>query len=157
MGRSIIVYFTWSGTVKNMAQIIAGYADADMLEIEPEIPYSRDYQIVVEQVKNEVEQGKEVPSKNVNNDLSDYDTVYIGTPIWWGTLAPPLEHFLKTIDWSGKKVLPFCSHGGGGKTNSERRIREICKGAAFGEMFVAQNGGGSTINVDLRQWIDKVL
>ena len=62
-------------------------------------------------------------------DISAYDTVYIGYPIWWGNIATPMLTFLKSHDWSGNTVIPFNTHEGSGQSGTVSMIRELCAGA----------------------------
>ena len=88
---------------------------ADLLEIIPETPYSENYNTVVDQAKDEIRHGYHPTIKKDNVDLNSYDTVYLGSPIWWGTMAPPVMNFLSENDLDGKTILPFTTHGGGGR------------------------------------------
>ncbi|WP_081410954.1 flavodoxin [Desulfotruncus alcoholivorax] len=93
MSNSIVVYYTWAGHTREMAKIIAAQIGADVREVLPETPYTTNYSAVVEQAKKEINAGFRPPIKKLDLDLSKYDVVYIGTPIWWGTMAPPIATF----------------------------------------------------------------
>ena len=89
MKKSIVIYYTWSGRTKGMAATIASLTGADVLEILPATPYAQDYNAVVKQAKQEIRQGLRPPIRETGCDLRGYDVVYLGTPIWWGTMARP--------------------------------------------------------------------
>lgn len=95
--KSLIVYYTWSGKTKGMAEIIARLTGADLLEIKPETPYTTDYNKVVEQAKKEIREGYRPIIAPVHAELELYHVIYIGTPIWWGTMAPPLAAFWRNM------------------------------------------------------------
>lgn len=80
MSKSVVVFYTWSGHTKKMAEIIANHTGADLLEVEPVTAYSQNYNTVVNQAKNEIKKGYLPEIKPVECDLSQYDEVYIGTP-----------------------------------------------------------------------------
>lgn len=136
-----------------MAEIIASQTGADLLEIEPVMPYVQNYDLVVKQAKQEIQQEYLPEIKNTECDLRQYDVIYVGTPVWWGTMAPPLAAFLNTYDFGGKKVMPFCTHGGGGKGHSDRDIEKLCAGAEVRNMYVAYEGGGSKAEKEIAAWI----
>lgn len=155
MKNQIVLYYSWSGNTKKVADYIASKENCMALEINPFVPYSKDYQDVVEQVKKKVTSKSEILSQEIDIDMSLFDTVYIGSPIWWGTIAPHLTHFFKNVDWNGKTVMPFCTHGGGGKTNSEKEIITICHGADVRKMYEEH---GNTLDKDaINKWIQTNL
>lgn len=81
---------------------------------------------MVRRAKEEILQGTRPDLLPPLPDLKPYDRVYVGTPIWCGTMAPPLASFLALQTWEGKRVFPFCTHGGGGKGRCEQDIRALC-------------------------------
>lgn len=151
--NSIVLFFTWSGQTRKMAEIIARKTGADQWEIKPAAPYSQEYDSVVKQAKDEIRKGSLPEIHDIKCDLRRYDVIYIGTPIWWGTMAPPLASFLNAHDFSGKIVMPFCSHGGGGKGHSDRDIAKRCAGAEVREMYSAYEGGGDQAEQEISRWI----
>ena len=141
MMNSIVLYYTWSGKTREMAQIICEFTGADKEQIVPQIPYSSHYSEVVIQA--------------IDIDFSKYDVIYIGTPIWWGTMAPPVATFLSQTDLHDKIIMPFSTHGGGGKGHADRDIKNLCKGAEVKDMFTAYEGGGRLAKRDIGKWIDE--
>ena len=85
MNKSIVIYYTWAGHTKAMAEIISNLTGAALLEINPTTPYSDNYNTVVVQAKKEIQDGYLPSIKTSDYDLTRFDTIYIGTPIWWGT------------------------------------------------------------------------
>ena len=153
--KSLIVYYTWSGKTKGMAEIIARLTGADLLEIKPETPYATDYNKVVEQAKKEIREGYRPIIAPVHAELELYHVIYIGTPIWWGTMAPPLAAFLEEHDFGSKIIMPFSTHGGGGKGHSGHDRAKLCHGAQLMEMYTAYEGGGRTAEKEIFGWIQK--
>ncbi|MGI6028319.1 MAG: flavodoxin [Candidatus Heteroscillospira sp.] len=156
MGKSIVMFYTWSGHTRKMAEIIAGLTGADLLEIEPVTPYSKSYNAVVNQAKNEIKTGYLPAIKPAEIDLSLYDVVYIGTPIWWGTMAPPLAACLSSRNFVGKTVMPFSTHGGGGKGHADRDMEKLCAGASIKPMYTAYEGGAAA-EKEMAEWIQNNL
>ena len=111
--RSLVVYFSHSGNTESVAQQIKSFTGADILEIIPEKAYPEDYQSVVDQAKAEINAGIKPAIKPCITDIARYDTVFIGSPCWWATIAPPVATFLSEHNLSGKTIVPFMTHEGG--------------------------------------------
>ena len=93
--KSLIVYFSHSGTTRRLAELIAKETGGDLLELVPEIAYPRDYSTVVAQAKRELQSGYRPALKTASPNLSAYDMVFVGTPNWWSSPAPPVLTFLE--------------------------------------------------------------
>ena len=95
--KSCVVYFSWSDNANThkVAAMIAGKTGADLVRLHPEKPYSRVYKEVLARGKAELKEKSSCPIKNTGKDFKSYDTLFIGTPIWFGTFAPPVRTFLQ--------------------------------------------------------------
>ncbi len=155
MSNSIVVYYTWSGNTRKIAKIIASLVGADIQEILPETPYTKNYNKAVEQAKKEIREGFHPPIKKMDLDLSKYDVVYIGTPIWWSTIAPPVATFLSKNDFSGKTIMPFSTHGGGGKGQADKDIAKLCPKAKVLDMYTTYQDGRNSAKEEVAAWIKK--
>ncbi len=155
MKKSVVVYYTWSGKTKKMAEIIAGKTGADLVEIKLEEPYTENYNEVVAKAKKEINEGYRPVICPTDVELERYEVVYVGTPIWWGTMAPPLASYLEANNFNGKTVMPFSTHGGGGKGHSDRDIAKLCQGAKIMEMYTVYEGGGCFAEKEISEWIQK--
>lgn len=122
----LIVYYSHSGNTGKLAKLIKEETDGVLCELLPEKAYPGDYDTVVEQAKKEIQTGFRPVLKTEVKDLSSYDTVFVGTPNWWSTIAPPIATFLGIYNLAGKTVVPFCTHGGGGAGNIEGTIKTLC-------------------------------
>ncbi|MBW6410005.1 flavodoxin [Clostridium weizhouense] len=128
MGKKLIVYYSYTNNTKKIAEKIQMATGADICEIETVKPYTGDYNSVVEQGKQEVDRGFKPAIKPLNVNLGDYDTIIIGTPVWWYTYAPSVATFLSKYDLSGKTIIPFATNGGWiGHTLKD--IQNSCKDA----------------------------
>ena len=111
--------------ILKIAESIQKKLQCDILEIKPEKAYSRDYELVVSEEQNNSSSNKTPEIENINIDLSKYDEIIIGTPVWWYTIAPVIRTFLKQNDLSNKKIIPFATNAGWlGHTFQE--IRDLC-------------------------------
>lgn len=128
MSKTLIVYYTYTGHTKFIAENIAKKLNCDIVEIKPKKAYSQDYDLIVEEYQNN-ESVKETPEiEEIKVDLKEYDKIIIGSPVWWYTIAPPIRTFLKENDLSGKTVIPFATNAGWlGRTFKE--IESLCTNA----------------------------
>lgn len=122
MAKSLIIYFSRAdenyavgyidkGNTEIVAEYVRDMTGADMFKAEPLVPYSADYNTCIEEAKKRV---GNAPIKDSLTDISAYDTIYIMSPIYWGTYAPELETAIKDLDFSGKKVRVITTHEGSG-------------------------------------------
>ena len=115
--RILIVYYSWSGNTKAMADEIKSIVGGDLFEIIPANPYPDDYHLCLESAKNEINNNIRPKIIGEVKDFQKYDIIFVGTPNWYGTIAPPVVTFLTNYNFSNKTVVPFCTHGGGGREN----------------------------------------
>ena len=123
--KKLIVYFTYTGNTKKIVDKITEKLDCDILEIKTVIPYSTDYDTVVNDEQNS-EASNHLPEiQNIDVRLDEYDEIIIGTPVWWYRPVPAIRTFLTQNDLSGKKIIPFATNAGWlGKTFKE--IESLC-------------------------------
>ena len=105
-----------------MAEVIAQQLNADMEEIVAVNPYDGDFQATIEPCIKEREAGVIPEIQPVKANIADYDVIFLGYPVWFGTYAPPVTAFLNQADLSGKKVVPFCTFGSGGLESSAKEL-----------------------------------
>lgn len=126
MGNILIVYYSLFQNTKNLAIEIAKQTGGTIRELIPDKNYSFDYNTAVKEVRNEISRGFCPGLISGNESIDDYQTIFIGTPNWFKTLAPPVMSFLKQHDFTGKTIIPFCTHGGGGFCQIENDIAKEC-------------------------------
>ncbi len=122
--HSLILYYSQTGTTEKVARELAQFINADIDSIEAEQPYNQDYQSTIERCKQEQQDSILPTLKAVNVDVAKYDTIYLGYPIWFGTYAPPVASFVKDNSLDGKVIIPFCTFGSGGLSNSVKALRD---------------------------------
>lgn len=110
--KPLIIYYSFSGNTEEISKKIKERTGGELLRIDTCTPYTGDYNAVVEQGKQEVEMKYMPPIKPFDTELDSYDTVVIGTPVWWYTMAPAVKTFLHENSLDGKKVYPFATNGG---------------------------------------------
>ena len=122
--KVLVLYYSQTATTRAVAEEIANRLDADIEEIVPVKPYDGTYEETIARGVEERSQGIHPEIQPLKSDLSAYDVVFLGYPIWFGTFAPPVGTFLEQADLSGKKVVPFCTFGSGGLVSSVRDLKE---------------------------------
>ena len=140
--KSIIIYFSradenyFGGALKYIdkgnTEIIAEYikdiTGADIFKVEPLEEYSKDYMECIEEAKVRT-RNKVAPIKGNVPDLSSYEVIYVGSPVYWGGMPEELFTALKGVDYSGKIIRPFVTHEGSGLSSIPNQLRDICNGA----------------------------
>lgn len=154
--RALVVYFSATGNTEAMAQTIAETTGADIFEIVPEQPYtSEDLAYNNDDCRANREQNDPNARPAIANqieNMEEYDTIFLGYPIWWGTMPKIINTFLETYDLSGKTVMPFCTSGGSGVTSSVNVIREICPDA---DVKDGLRGSSSATPEQIQQWMSE--
>ena len=157
--KKLVVYFSYTGNTKKIAQKLKEELNCDILELKPIKPYSKNYQTVVDEEQNN-ESTKKVPKiQDINIDLNNYDEIIIGTPVWWYTIAPVIRTFLKQNDLSKKVVIPFATNAGWlGRTFEE--IESLCPNSKVEEkmniVFESYSTRLVTKETEIQNWINSI-
>lgn len=122
--KVLVLYYSLTSNTKTVAQEIATRLDADIEEITLVEPYDTAFQVTIDRCKADREKGILPEIKPLKANIADYDWIFIGYPIWFGTYAPPIASLLDKIDLSGKFVVPFCTFGSGGLESSTKDLAE---------------------------------
>lgn len=120
--KVLVLYYSQTNNTKAVAEEIANRLGADIEEIVAVNPYDGDFQATIERCKQEREKGVLPDIQPIKADISQYDVIFIGYPVWFGTYAPPVTAFLGNVDLSGKKIVPFCTFGSGGLESSVKDL-----------------------------------
>ncbi len=116
--RQLVLYYSENGSTKAVAEELQKQLGADIEAIEVVEPYSGDFQATIERCNKERESGQTPALKALKSNIADYDTIYLGYPIWFGTYAMPIATLVKEQDFEGKTIIPFCTFGSGGLNTS---------------------------------------
>jgi flavodoxin len=150
--KILIAFYSHSGNTKNVAEKIQEITDGDLYEIKTNHEYPKNYTDIVNQAKKEKEQEFK-PELTEHIDISNYDTIFIGSPVWWYTFASPIRTFLSDNDFSGKVIKPFCTHGGGGAYTTYTDIKDLCPDAQVKEGFTVYENSAS--DSDIQKWVNE--
>ena len=165
--KSLVIYFSrpgnnWAvgyiekGNTEVIAEYIAEFTGAELFKCEPLKPYSEDYMKCTEEAMAYKKQDARPALTHYLDDISDYDVIYIGGPIYWGELPYDVYTELDRLDFSGKTVKPFATHEGSGLASVEAVLKKKCKGANVKKGLAIQ---GSSVNSDfakkqVKNWVE---
>ena len=150
---TLIVYFSWSGHTRTVANFIHELMGNRMVEIEVQEPYSDVYSEVTARARREIDNDIRPALVTRVENMADYDTLIVGAPIWSSRLAPPVKRFLASYDLSGKKILPFCTHGVSGTAQSVNNMREVCPNSEFLQPLAVYGSQAESSRSTVEQWL----
>ena len=164
--KSLIIYFSRAdenyfggemkyinkGNTEVVAEYIQELTHADMFKVEPLIPYSSNYMKCIEEAKDRTREHK-APIKESVPDISNYEIIYVGSPIYWGGMPEELFTALKELDFSGKIIRPFTTHEGSGLSGVPRQLKEICVGAEVLDGLAIVGSDVNNSKEKIEKWI----
>ena len=158
MNRKLVAYFSASGVTAKLAETLSEAIGADMYAIEPEVPYTKaDLNWMNKNSRSSVEMNDpasrpEIAGKRDNMD--EYDTIFVGFPIWWYVAPTIINTFLESYDFTGKTIIPFATSGGSGMGKTNEKLQPSCPGANLIEGKVwKKNAKGN----ELAAWAEELL
>ena len=166
---SIVIYFSrngenyFGGQLKNIekgntaviSEYIKDLTGAELFKVEPASAYPEDYVECIDVAKKEQQNGARPELKETLDDISAYDTIYIGFPNWWGTLPMPMFTQLEQLDFTGKVVKPFVTHEGSGFGSSQRDLKKLCEGAEIKKGLSVPGANVYDAKDTVSNWIDE--
>lgn len=158
-GKTLVVYYSATGTTEKVAGMIADATGGELYEIEPVEPYTDEDldwtdsdSRVSREHENEAERDVELVS-TIIDDFEDVSVVYLGYPVWWGLAAWPVDNFVKSNDFSGKTVIPFCTSSSSGIGDSGNLLAEM---AGTGKWLEGERFSSSASAEDVQAWIESL-
>ena len=160
--KSLIIYFSRAdenygvgfvdkGNTEIVAEYVKEYTGADMFKVEPLVPYAKDYNTCIKEAKERV---GNAPIKEKLTDISNYEVIYIMTPIYWGTYAPELETAIKDLDFTGKIVRVITTHEGSGLANVVNDVKRVCKGAnVLDDALAIRGSSAKSSKSTIENWV----
>lgn len=153
---SLVVYFSWSGNTRRVAESIQQQTGSDIFEIVPVTPYSDDYNTVVDFAKVEQQNNARPEIADTIDNIDDYDTVYVGFPNWWGDMPMILYTFFDSYDLSGKTVALFCTSGGSGLSDTVSEVKALEPDATVTKGLHIGSAASSDPDSAVSQWLDEI-
>ena len=154
--KVLTVFYSHSGNTRECADHIHKKVGGDIVEIIPAEPYPEDYEAVVKQAKQELKSGYKPALRTRVENIDSYDVIFVGSPNWWNTVAPPVMTFLGEHDLSGKAAVPFVTHAGSGLGRSAQDIARLCPGSTVLEGLAVWGGEVRTAQTQVSEWLRKL-
>ena len=145
------------GNTEAVAEQLAALTGGDLFRIEQKRPYAAGYNDCIEQAREDQKQDARPELKQLPENPDGYDTVLLGYPNYWGTLPMAVFTFLEAFDFTGKRILPFCTHEGSGLGNSLRDIRRLAPGAKLADGLAIHGSRVAASRDAVAQWVRKNL
>ena len=137
MSRKLVAYFSASGVTAKLAEALSEAIGADLYAMEPEVPYTKaDLNWMNKNSRSSVEM-KDPASRPAiagkRDNMDEYDTIFVGFPIWWYVAPTIINTFLESYDFAGKTIIPFATSGGSGMGKTNEKLQPSCPGAKLME------------------------
>lgn len=166
--KTLIAYFShtgenyFGGSIKNISkgntEVVAEFAQkasgGDLFQIQTVKDYPVNYKECTEVAAAEGRAGERPALKGSLPSIADYDTIILGYPCWWGTMPQAVFTFLESGDFSGKKILPFCTHEGSGMGRSESDIKKLCPKAIVAKGLAVSGSSCHSAEASVRKWLE---
>ena len=153
--RVLVAYYSMTGNTADVANAIHDAAGGDIYRIELVETYPTDKKELRAQLNSEIESNYLPTLRTPGPNIAEYDIVFLGSPVWAGHLSQPVKSFLNTYDLSGKTVIPFASHGGGGRGKLFQDVADLCVNCNVDTDGWSSWGGGRQGGI--AKWVDKKL
>ncbi len=164
--KSLILYFSRAddnyavgyiskGNTEIVAQYIQEMTGADLFKVEREVPYSKEYETCVREAKEELQQHKRPALKKMLKDISSYEIIYIGSPVYFDLLPMPMVAQLEVLDFSDKIIMPFVTHEGSGLGNVVKQLKQVCKNAHIMEGLAIPGSAAKQSKRVVESWIKR--
>ena len=154
--RKLIVYFSLTGNTRFITEHIQALTGADVFELVPVNPYSKEFRVTLERVRRERASGYFPQLAGRVDNLAGYDVIFIGSPNWFGTLSRPVLSFIKSHDLSGKTIVPFITHGTGGFQNTITDLRALLPNSKILEEFGVFDRNLANSLPAVTQWLGRI-
>lgn len=155
-GKTLIVYFSWGGNTKTVANHIHDLIGGDIVEVETVIPYPDTYEEVTQIAPGELASDYRPELKTKVDNMDEYDTLIVGTPIWGGHLTPAMKSFLASYNLLGKAIAPFCTHGGSGTAQSVNDIHSVCPNSTILGSLAVYGSRAESSRTDVEKWLKQI-
>ncbi len=157
MSKTLVAYFSASGVTARLAQTIAKAADADLYEITPKEPYtSADLNWNNSNSRSSIEMNDKASRPEIAgkvDDMGQYDTVFVGFPIWWYEAPRIIHTFLESYDFKGKTVVPFATSGGSGMGKTSGILQKVCPAA---KVVAGKRMSVTTSEAQIKSWMGEL-
>ena len=157
MSKKLVAYFSASGVTAKVAETLAEAIGADIFEIEPKVPYTEaDLNWMDKNARSTIEMNDPASRPEIavkRDNMKDYDTIFVGFPIWWYVAPTITNTFLESYDLTGKTIIPFCTSGSSGIGSSAENLHSLCSESAVWED--GRRFGSGISKDEIADWIQE--
>ena len=158
MSRKLVAYFSASGVTAKLAETLSESIGADLYAIEPEVPYTKaDLNWMNKKSRSSVEMNDPTSRPAIagkRDNMDEYDTIFVGFPIWWYVAPTIINTFLESYDFTGKTIIPFATSGGSGMGKTNEKLAPSCPGAKLVDGKVWKKNAKAA---DLAVWAEDLI
>lgn len=154
--KTLVVYYSQTNTTRTVAQEIQSKLGADIAEIKVAGEYPTDFQATIQRWQEDMKNGVNPEIEPLGVNIADYDTIFIGYPIWGGTYAQPVASFIGANNFAGKVVFPFCTFGSGGRVSSTKQLAEVLSNATIGESYGVRQARLASAPAEIDTFLKKI-
>lgn len=154
--KILIAYFSKTGNTREVANQIHANVGGDMFEIKTVDPYPADYKATVDQAKREQENNYRPKLTATVQNMDSYDVIFLGYPNWWRTMPMAVFSFLEGYNFSGKTIIPFCTHEGSRLGRSVSDLRQLCPQATILDGLAIQGSSAKNAQNDVATWLRQI-
>lgn len=153
--KILIAFFSKTNNTKSVADHIHSRVGGDLFHVAARKPYPQDYRETTQiaRVEQDNNERPELAATISPEEMKNYDVIFLGYPIWWGTMPMAMFTFLEQYDLSGKTIIPFCTHGGSGLARSPDDIGKLAPGAMLRQGLAIRGGSASSTQNDVDNWL----
>ncbi len=153
----LITYYSRTGNTREIANQIHERVGGEIIELQTVEPYPEDYEAVKKQAMQELNSGFKPALKTKVKEIGSYDVIFVGTPIWWGTIAAPVKSFLSEYELSGKTIVPFITHAGSGLGRSVTDISKLCQKSTLLDGVAIRGRDVKTAQSKVSEWLQSIF
>lgn len=154
--KMLIVYYSWSGNTRTVAECIQKATGATLFELKTETAYPEDYKQLLAAAKKEIDNKSYPALQAMPANLNSYDVIFVGTPNWYGTMAPAVSEFLAKAKINDKIVIPFVTHGRGGMQNCEKDMQNACPTAKCLKGIALEGKEAENATTAIQKWLKEI-
>ena len=153
--KILIAFISKTNNTKTIAEYIHSFVGGEMFHITTKSPYPADYNDTLQVARAELDNNErpELAAAISKEDMAKYDVIFLGHPIWFGTIPMAMSTFLEQYDLSGKTVAPFCTHGRGGAGRSVSDITKLCPNVTILQGFATVGSSANQAQNDVADWL----
>lgn len=151
--KILVAYFSHTGNTREVANQIKSLTGGDVYEIQTTNPYTEPYRELTERAKKEISAAYKPELKDKLKSIEAYDVIFVGSPCWWGTYAPPVATFLSSYSFSGKTIVPFMTHEGSRMGHTVADIKKLCPKAEVLEGLPVRGSMAKSSKKDVEAWL----